>query len=133
MHNHSDPVVLFPKKKFLRYLAARGLTILLDEYRTSKCCPFCHGELEDAQGKNRVRRCKNDLNGLTCILSSLKDEECDRDDLATINMIMCAIMLIETGKRPSYLCRPKNLLQLRRNNQFALEAFRETPYIVIVF
>ena len=34
-----------PRKRFLRYLAASGVVIILDEFNTSKCCPlsFCIG------------------------------------------------------------------------------------------
>ena len=96
-----------PRKRFLRYLAASGVVVILDEFKTSKCCPGCHNELEDTDEK-RVRRCKSDQS-VSCLLSSengapFKD---DRDVIATINMAICAHGLLVSGKRPKYLSREK--------------------------
>ena len=96
-----------PRKRFLRYLAASGVVIILDEFNTSKCCPGCHSVLEETD-KKRVRRCKSDQS-VNCLLTSENGSnfEEDRDIIATINMAICAHDLLLTGKRPEYLSRIK--------------------------
>jgi len=114
-----------PRKRFLRYLAASGVVVILDEFKTSKCCPGCHNELEDTDEK-RVRRCKSDQS-VSCLLSSengapFKD---DRDVIATINMAICAHGLLVSGKRPKYLSREKykrgtvEFEQTKLNNEYS--------------
>ena len=99
-----------PRKRFLRYLASKGVVVILDEFRTSKCCPGCHLELEDIEDKKRVRRCQNDQS-VTCPLLSDdgKAYEADRDVIATVNMAVCSNKLLLNGKRPDYLSRPKSV------------------------
>ena len=49
-----------PKKGILRELCHRGLTVLLDEFRTSKMCPGGHDELKTTDDRLRAhkkRRC----------------------------------------------------------------------------
>ena len=73
-----------PKKGILRELCHRGLTFLLDEYRTSKMCPCGQDELKTTAG--RLRAHKSD--GATCsLLNRLGDKSCDRDALASLNMV----------------------------------------------
>ena len=56
-----------PKKGLLRELCHRGLTFLLDEYKTSKMCPCGHDELKTTG--SRLRAHKGD--GATCPLLGL--------------------------------------------------------------
>ena len=97
-----------PRKRFLRYLASKGVVVILDEFRTSKCYPWCYLELEDIVDEKRVRRCQNDQSVSCPLLSddgnAYKD---DRDIIATVNMAICANNLLLKGKRPDYLSRPK--------------------------
>jgi hypothetical protein len=91
-----------PKKGILRELCHRGLTVLLDEYNTSKMCPCGHDELKTTSGRLRVH--KND--GAACsLLSRLEEDACDRDALASLNMVNCAMCALGGKKRPDHLCR----------------------------
>jgi hypothetical protein len=92
-----------PKKGLLRELCHRGLTFLLDEYRTSKMCPCGHDELKTTS--DRLRAHKSD--GAVCsLLSRLGNTGCDRDALASLNMVSCALCALGGQKRPEHLCRP---------------------------
>ena len=93
-----------PRKRFLRYLAASGVVVILDEFNTSKCCPGCHSVLEetDKKGFGRYVIARESLNCLLTSENGTKFEE-DRDIIATINMAICAHDLLLTGKRPEYL------------------------------
>ena len=93
-----------PKKGILRALCHRGLTILLDEFKTSKMCPCGHDELKTTS--NRFRAHKSD--GATCsLLTRLGAESCDRDALASLNMVSCALCALGGRARPEHLCRTK--------------------------
>ena len=77
-----------PKKGILRELCHRGLTILLDECKTSKKCPCGHDELKTTA--NRLRAHKGD--GAVCPFRTRLDAwSCDRDALASLNMVSCAL------------------------------------------
>ena len=90
-----------PKKGILRELCHRGVTVLL-EYRTSKMCPCGHDELKTTTG--RLRAHKSD--GATCsLLSRLNNSMCDRDVLASLNMVQCAMCALGGEDRPGHLCR----------------------------
>ena len=92
-----------PKKGLLRELCHRGLTFLLDEYRTSKMCPCGHDELKTTS--DRLRAHKRD--GAVCsLLSRLGNTGCDRDALASLNMVSCALCALGGQKRPEHLCKP---------------------------
>ncbi len=91
-----------PKKGLLRELCHRGLTFLLDEYRTSKTCPCGHDELKTTSG--RLRAHKSD--GAVCPLLSRLGTTCDRDVLASLNMVSCALCALSGRQRPEHLCRP---------------------------
>ena len=90
-----------PKKGILRELCHRGLTILLDEYKTSKMCPCGHDELKTTG--NRLRAHKSD--GAVCpLLTRLDARFCDRDALASLNMVSCALCALGGLTRPEHLC-----------------------------
>ena len=91
------------KKRLLKVMATRGLVFLLDEYRTSKMCPCGHDELitRDDTSSTRLRRHKT---GDTAC--PLPHQIGDRDELACVNMLHCALKAIHGGQRPSFLCRP---------------------------
>ena len=91
-----------PKKGILRELCHRGLTFLLDEYYTSSMCPCGQDKLKTTSG--RLRAHKSD--GSTCSLLSQLGDKCDRDALASFNMLSCALCALGGKGRPSHLCRP---------------------------
>ena len=92
-----------PKKGILRELCHRGVTILLDEFYTSAMCPCGQDKLKTTGG--RLRAHKSD--GSTCsLLSRLAQQQCDRDALASLNMLSCALCALEGRERPIHLCRP---------------------------
>ena len=70
-----------------------GLTFLLDEYKTSKMCPCGHDELKTTG--YRFRAHKSD------------GAACDRDALASLNMVSCALCALAGRTRPEHLCRSK--------------------------
>ena len=93
-----------PKKPILRELCHRGVTFLLDEYRTSKMCPCGQDELKTTAG--RLRAHKSD--GSVCdLLNRACASGCDRDAIATINMMGCALCALAGNNRPGHLCRPR--------------------------
>ena len=93
-----------PKKRILHELSHRGLTFLLDEHRTSMQCPCGMDELTTTAGRNRAHK----SDGTCCsLLQSIGN--CDRDALASLNMIQCALCAICGAKRPLHLCRSKFL------------------------
>ena len=93
-----------PKKSLLRELCHRGLTFLLDEYKTSKMCPCGHDELKTTG--YRFRAHKSD--GAACpLLTRLAAGSCDRDALASLNMASCALCALAGRTRPEHLCRSK--------------------------
>lgn len=87
-----------PKKKILRELCHRGLTILLDEYRTSKMCPCGTSELRTTAGRLRGHQTDGSLCPFLC-------STCDRDSLAAMNMLQCALCALGGQGRPKHLCR----------------------------
>ena len=91
-------------KNLLRELCHRGLTVLLDEYKTSKMCPCGHDELKTTG--YRFRAHKGD--GAACpLLTRLGARSCDRDALASLNMVSCALCALGGRTRPEHLCRSK--------------------------
>ena len=90
-----------PKKGLLRELCHRGLTFLLDEYKTSKMCPCGHDELKTTG--YRFRAHKGD--GAVCpLLTRLGAKSCA---LASLNMVSCALCALTGRTRPEHLCRSK--------------------------
>ena len=92
-----------PKKRLLNNMATKGLVFLIDEFYTSKMCPCGHSPLttKDDTSKSRLRR--HTTGDTVCPLSHHTE---DRDELACINMLNCALRGIRGQDRPSFLCRP---------------------------
>ena len=90
-----------PKKGLLRELCHRGLTFLLDEYKTSKMCPCGHDELKTTSGRFRAHK----SDGAVCPLLSQLGTTCDRDALASLNMVSCALCALGGRSRPEHLRR----------------------------
>ena len=100
-----------PKKKLAKVLATKGLTIMLDEFYTSKQCPCGHSELEDhpdvpSTKDYRIRRHKTSgQNGNCCVECTLGESKMDRDVLAITNFLLCAKCALSGESRPNHLCR----------------------------
>ena len=98
-----------PKKRLLKQMAVRGLTFLLDEYKTSKCCPCGQDELKDGsshggeQERERVRVHKT-CGGTCGVLRRCRD----RDALATLNMLQAAVAAVQHHSWPEHLQRPRH-------------------------
>ncbi len=93
-----------PRKKLVHRLAVRTVTALLDEYRTSKMCPCGADELTDGEGGvtggERVRVHKT-IGGACAVLAGVRD----RDELATVNMLLAAQSALRQMRWPLHLCR----------------------------
>ena len=93
-----------PKKRLLKLMAVRGLTVLLDEYNTSKMCPCGHAELVNLKtttnGK-RVRVHKTD-GGVCSVLKRVDD----RDETANIQQLLASGTAMTHTPWPSHLLRP---------------------------
>lgn len=101
-----------PRKKIIKFLGNTGLTIILDEYNTSKKCPGCGSIMEDISDKRRVRRCTSEYSKTrlkeNCKLSTAEGNYTDdRDYASTINMGLCSYEGLVKHKRPQSLCREK--------------------------
>lgn len=89
------------KKKWVKFMAHCGLTILLDEYRTSKMCPCGKGhELKTTGDRLRVHK-----NGDGCPFLESLGVACDRDLLATLDMLRCALAALRGEGRPQDISR----------------------------
>ena len=104
-----------PRKDLVRALARRGLTFMLDKFRTSARCPGCGSEMKDDDKGHRIRlhpqrrgcsrQCtsiedqNNEQNTDACPLYSNEGGvyKADRDEVATVNMVMCAISALKYG------------------------------------
>ena len=100
-----------PKKQLAKVLATKGLTVMLDEFYTSKQCPCGKSELVDNTTLHltdiRPRRHKTSGNdGPCCVECSLGEEKMDRDVLAIANFVLCAAAALDDKTRPIHLCRP---------------------------
>ena len=95
-----EPVIC---KKFRRIFKIAGYkTFLINEFRTSKLCNGCHGELETFLEKG----------GKTChglLRCQSVKPKCqvihNRDKNAVGNMLNIVKSVVETGKRPHIFCR----------------------------
>ena len=105
---HQKGYAPVPKKKLAKVLASKGLTVMLDEYFTSKQCPCGNSELEnDANADSRLRRHKTSgKNEKCCVECILGTDKMDRDVLAVTNFVLCAKAALMDEKRPDHLCRP---------------------------
>ena len=94
--------VSIPKKRLLKLLAVRGVTILLCESFTSKRCPCGHDDLKDgvSSGGVRVRVHRTD-GGVCSVLKAVRD----RDELACINMMLSASSALRGDSWPAHLTR----------------------------
>ena len=107
----------FPRKKLVHKLATRTHCSILDEFRTSKCCPGCgHDMVEDGE-KHRIRHCSNNDSDDEKRCPLMKPDGTsfteDRDKSATINMALCAHNALYYHKRPLHLCRNKEEIDLQ--------------------
>ena len=100
----SPPV---PRKPLIKRLAARTITVMMDEYRTSKMCP-CHGcnsELtnQNSPGNRRVRVCtrRNSSGDGTsgCIVNRVGG--IDRDVAGGLSILVCGKDELLSRKRQS--------------------------------
>ena len=92
-----------PKKKLLKRLAVRTVTVLLDEHKTSQQCPCGGGKLKDFANHDvskRVRVHKTD-GGVCNVLGHVND----RDELAVVNMILAVRSALTHAAWPNHLCR----------------------------
>ena len=89
-----------PKKPILKELSNRGPTILLDEYNTSKMCCCGLDELKTLNGRDRCHKTDDTVCSLLRRLNT-----CDRDALASLNMMHCALQALKGEERPKHLCR----------------------------
>lgn len=96
-----------PKKKMLHELAVRGLTLLLDEYNTSKHCP-CGQVLKNENPTTQERRETHRVR----VHKTFGDDACDilarrddRDELATINMLLIVLRTLRDLPWPTHLLR----------------------------
>jgi hypothetical protein len=96
-----------PKKRLLKQLGTRGLTFLLDEYNTSKCCPCGQDELKDAGSSHEEgRECERVRVHKTCGGACGVLQRCrDRDALATLNMLQAAVAAVQHHSWPEHLQR----------------------------
>jgi hypothetical protein len=106
----------FPKKKFIRALASRGVTVVLDEYNTFKMCPCGLCELRDTvsicptnpDNLHRRPRCHKaaephgPCSAIRPFLS--RGLHPDRDELADIQMLNAGALGMCAGSRPMHLC-----------------------------
>ena len=101
-----------PKKRLAKILATKGLTIMLDEFYTSRQCTCGISELQDnsniQDNANCRPRCHKTvgLDGPCCVECSLGEEKMDRDVLAIINFLLCIVAALKGQARPTHLCRP---------------------------
>ena len=105
-----------PKKAILKELCHKGLTILMDEYGTSKMCPCGHSELKTTSDRFRAHK----SGGAGCsLLNRFDTKGCDRDALAAVNMTACSICALRGNARPQHLCRPCEQEPAKRSKQKA--------------
>ena len=107
---HQKKHVPIPKKLIIKALAIRGLTILVDEFNTSKMCPCGQSELcnvEETVPGSRLRCHKaTGPESPCCVLDAIGSAKMDRDVLATANICICGAHALQKKHRPPWLCRP---------------------------
>lgn len=115
-----------PNKKFLKELKQRGaIVVLIDEYKTSKCCYECHQELVPVrlpcfprkkerkkqelkeEGEENIKTVRTVHQILRC-----SNNECsmiwNRDVCKSLNHILLSIKVVTGQERPYYLQRKLN-------------------------
>lgn len=101
-----------PKKNLVKQLATRGLTVLLDEYNTSKMCPCGASELVDRADASASADCRPrchktvGLDGPCCVERAMGPQQMDRDVLALVNFTWCFRRALSGLPRPINLCGP---------------------------
>ena len=72
--------------------------------RTEGPCPCGHDELKTTGDRPRAHK----SDGAACpLLAQLGEKACDRDALASLNMVSCALCSLDGRGRPGYLCRTR--------------------------
>lgn len=89
-----------PRKALIRALGVLCPVVLVDEFRTSKCCCGCGTPLKQVDG-SRVFRCASQTDeGRACPVGLI-----DRDTNGSVNIGVCGVYQLLGLERPSYLCR----------------------------
>jgi len=89
--------VTVPRKKLILVLACNYLVLLVDEYCTSKLCPYDFSELQDMG--NRIRQCETENHGATA------DQlfTMDRDVIGSMNILQKGVYhLLGRNLQPLY-------------------------------
>jgi len=89
--------VTVPRKKLIHVLACNYLVLLVDEYCTSKLCPYDFSELQDMG--NRIRQCETENHGATA------DQlfTMDRDVIGSMNILQKGVYhLLGRNLQPLY-------------------------------
>ena len=95
--------VSVPKKSILKALAARGLTFLLGEYKTSKTCPCGQDDLKTPSGSSNSRvRVHKTSGGQCAVLQKVRN----RDETASVQFLCCGIRSVRGQAWPAHLRRP---------------------------
>jgi hypothetical protein len=89
-----------PRKALVRALGVLCPVLMVDEFRTSKCCCGCGTPLKQVDG-SRVFRCESQTDeGRACPVGKI-----DRDTNGSVNIGVCGVHQLLGLERPSYLCR----------------------------
>ncbi|CAN0519073.1 unnamed protein product, partial [Ectocarpus sp. 8 AP-2014] len=89
-----------PRKALIRALGVICPVVLVDEFRTSKCCCGCGIPLKQVDG-SRVFCCESQTDeNLSCSVGFI-----DRDTNGAVNIGVCGVLQLLGLDRPSYLCR----------------------------
>ncbi|CAN0527979.1 unnamed protein product, partial [Ectocarpus sp. 12 AP-2014] len=84
----------------IRALGVLCPVVLVDEFRTSKCCCGCGTPLMQVDG-SRVFRCESQTDeNLSCSVEFI-----DRDVNGSVNIGVCGVLQLLGLERPMYLCR----------------------------
>lgn len=88
-----------PRKALIRALGILCPVVLVDEFRTSKCCCGCGVPLKQVDG-SRVFRCSSQMDeSRSCSVRFI-----DRDTNGSVNIGVCGVFQLLGLKRPSFLC-----------------------------
>ena len=89
-----------PRKALIRALGVICPVVLVDEFRTSKCCYGCGTPLTQVGG-SRVFRCGNQTDeSLACSVGYI-----DRDVNGSVNIGVAGVCQLLGLERPPFLCR----------------------------
>lgn len=89
-----------PRKALIRALGVLCPVLMVDEFRTSKCCCGCGIPLKQVDG-SRVFCCESQTDeGRTCPVRKI-----DRDTNGSVNIGVCGVYQLLGLARPSFLCR----------------------------